>query len=236
MTPEYPTHTQPMADAGILAWENKYNYDLWRPVVGIREHDTCFGPEPSSAANNLSASCDPSWAATRRTGDELAGGTPTMASEHWPCNGGTTTQMKNFTPNFPAYPSGHASFGAAAFHTVELFYAKLGKSSADVVKDLRFVSDELNGRQRDNKGTVRPRHERKFSDLHDMLIENGLSRIYLGVHWSFDAFDTTGPVAIRWRRTAWTSHRRQDSSGPIDRIADLSRTAASSRPAGSRRV
>ena len=33
-----------MADAGILAWEEKYIHDFWRPVVGIREHDTSMGP------------------------------------------------------------------------------------------------------------------------------------------------------------------------------------------------
>jgi vanadium chloroperoxidase len=31
-----------MADAGILAWDQKYIHDLWRPVVGIREHDTSW--------------------------------------------------------------------------------------------------------------------------------------------------------------------------------------------------
>jgi vanadium chloroperoxidase len=33
-----------MADAGILSWEQKYIHDLWRPVVGIREHDPSMGP------------------------------------------------------------------------------------------------------------------------------------------------------------------------------------------------
>jgi hypothetical protein len=33
-----------MADAGILAWDQKYCHDFWRPVVGIREHDKSMGP------------------------------------------------------------------------------------------------------------------------------------------------------------------------------------------------
>jgi hypothetical protein len=54
---------------------------------------------------------------------------------------------------------------------------------------LDFVSDELNGISRDNKGTVRPRHVRDFPDgLWQMIEENGRSRVYLGVHWVFDAF------------------------------------------------
>lgn len=179
-----------MADAGILAWENKYFYDFWRPVVGIREHDTSFGPEPERSANNITNESDPFWLplgapATNSLSRELS-----RVTNHYPCNEGRSGLMKNFTPNFPAYPSGHASFGAAAFRATELFYKNLGKTSAGVVKGVGFVSDELNGVSRDNKGAIRPRHERRFKDLHEMIIENGMSRIYLGVHWSFDAFDT----------------------------------------------
>lgn len=54
---------------------------------------------------------------------------------------------------------------------------------------LDFVSDEYNGVNQDNRGTVRPRHVRNFpGGLWRMIIENGLSRVYLGVHWVFDAF------------------------------------------------
>lgn len=36
---------------------------------------------------------------------------------------------------------------------------------------------------------VRPRHRREFEDgLWQMIIENSLSRIDLGIHWSFDSF------------------------------------------------
>jgi hypothetical protein len=55
--------------------------------------------------------------------------------------------------------------------------------------DLEFVSDELNGVNKDNKGSVRPRHARNFQDgLWRMIIQNGRSRVDLGVHWIFDAF------------------------------------------------
>ena len=56
-----------------------------------------------------------------------------------------------------------------------------------------FVSDEFNGVSVDNKGTVRPRHDRDFpGGLWQMIIENATSRVFLGVHWIFDAFDFTG--------------------------------------------
>ena len=163
-----------LGDAGILAWEQKYCHDLWRPVVGIREHDEDFGPAaPHPPANANLADADPGW---------LPLGAPNTNSPG----------MKNFTPDFPAYPSGHATFGAAAFHITRMFY-KIGpkdKKKDKLLDGLEFVSDEYNGISRDNEGTVRPRHTRRFPDgLWGMILENAVSRVYLGVHWIFDAFD-----------------------------------------------
>ena len=102
----------------------------------------------------------------------------------------TNRIAKNVTPNFPAYPSGHATFGAAAFHITRLFYGVNAgdRKSDNLFDDLDFVSDELNGVNTDNKGAVRPRHVRYFPrGLWQMIEENGRSRVYLGVHWLFDA-------------------------------------------------
>src|SRR5215207_1648237 len=159
-----------MADAGILAWDQKYIHDLWRPVVGIREHDTSMGPT-GVGNNDIDDDCQPDW---------LPLGAPL-----------TNATGKNVTPNFPAYPSGHATFGAAAFHITRLFYGvAIGDKNPDTLfQDLEFVSEELNGANKDNKGTIRPRHVRKFDDgLWQMIEENGRSRVFLGVHWVFDAF------------------------------------------------
>ena len=55
--------------------------------------------------------------------------------------------------------------------------------------DIFFVSEEYDGNTQDNNGAVRPHHRRTFADgLWGMIIENGMSRVYLGVHWNFDAF------------------------------------------------
>jgi hypothetical protein len=89
-------------------------------------------------------------------------------------NGGS-----NFTPPFPAYPSGHATFGGSVFEILRSFYG------TDRIA-FSFMSDEFNGVTRDNKGNVRPRLTRPFSSLSQAEEENGQSRIYLGIHWAFD--------------------------------------------------
>jgi vanadium chloroperoxidase len=166
-----------MADAGILAWEQKYAHDVWRPVVGIREHDISMGPT-GVGGNHLTADSDPNW---------LPLGAPNT-------NGMTDkTPVKNLTPNFPAYPSGHATFGAAAFGVTRLFYGVTAPGADNLAKKqttpLEFVSEELNGINKDNRGAVRPRHVRTFPDgLWGMIRENSLSRMFLGVHWIFDGF------------------------------------------------
>ena len=147
-----------MADAGIAAWESKYFYRTWRPVLGIREADAGSGPSG------------------------LGDGNPdTHADETFSPLGAPASNLTgpNFTPPFPAYPSGHATFGGALFQTLRRFYGR-----DDIA--FSFVSDELNGVTRDHSGNVRPRVTRRFASLSQAEQENGQSRIYLGIHWSFD--------------------------------------------------
>jgi PAP2 superfamily len=156
-----------MADAGIAAWYWKYYYDVWRPVVGIREADAGWGPTGQGDGNNQTMG-DPFW---------LPLGAP-RSNPQEPKFGAAGS---NFTPNFPAYPSGHATFGAACFETAA---ALLCSTPEQICVD--FVSDEFNGKTTDNTGTVRPKYKDNFS-LRKAIAENNISRIYLGVHWDFDA-------------------------------------------------
>jgi hypothetical protein len=147
-----------MADAAMTIWESKYYYDFWRPITGIRESDPGTGPTELGDGNPDTAG-DPTFTPLGAPASNLSG--------------------PDFTPPFPAYPSGHAGFGGALFRTMCRFYG------TDQIA-FTFVSDEFNGQTRDNDGTVRPYRPRSFSNLSQAEEENGQSRIYLGIHWTFD--------------------------------------------------
>jgi hypothetical protein len=148
-----------MADAGSAVWESKFYYDFWRPVTGIREADAGTGPTGAGDGNSATIG-DPTFSPLGAPASNLASG-------------------KNFTPPFPSYPSGHGGFGGAVFQTLRNFYG------TDQIA-FTFVSDEFNGVTRDADGNVRPLIPRTFSSLSQAEEENGQSRIYLGIHWSFD--------------------------------------------------
>jgi hypothetical protein len=146
-----------IADATIVVWDTKYFYDFWRPVTGIREASRGTGPT-GLGDGNPDTRADPNWTPLGAPASNLTG--------------------PNFTPPFPSYTSSHAGLGSAMFQMMRRLY---GDSIA-----FTFVSDELNGITRDNRGRVRPRLPRNFSSLSQAEEENGQSRIYLGVHWQFD--------------------------------------------------
>lgn len=138
-----------MADTGIAAWDSKYFYQIWRPVVGLRASPT---------------------------GDATGSLTPNFTPLGAPAS---NTVGPNFTPPFPAYPSGHAAFGGAIFQVLRNFYGTDNLPFA-------LVSDEYNGVTKDANGNVRPFQPALFSKLSDAEEENGQSRMYLGIHWGFD--------------------------------------------------
>jgi hypothetical protein len=148
-----------MADAGISAWDTKFQDNFWRPITAIRESDPGTGPTGLGDGNPNTVG-DPNW-------------TPLGA----PADNGSGT---NFTPPFPAYDSGHASFGAATFTTLRNFFG-----TDDIAFSIK--SDEFNGINRDASGNVRPVVTRSFTSFTQAMQENAESRIYLGIHWQFDA-------------------------------------------------
>ena len=91
----------------------------------------------------------------------------------------TNTRGPNFTPPFPAYVSGHATIGGALFQILRHYYPD--------ATPFVFISDEWNGLNRDVDGKIRPLTPLRFRSLSEAESRNAESRVYLGVHWQFDA-------------------------------------------------
>lgn len=168
------------ADAGIAAWDSKYEYDLWRPIEGIRR---------ANEDGNPLTEADPTW-------EPL--GAPGNAT------------IPNFTPPFPAYVSGHATFGAATFKVLANFYR------TDNVT-FTLSSDEL------------PGVTRSYTSLSQASAENARSRIYLGIHWNYD--DSFGQAMGRKVANWTTSHELTPrggygGSGSIDSTGSVFATGA----------
>ncbi len=144
-----------MADAGVAAWEAKYFYLYPRPVTAIRAARPDNSPLTAPA---------PFW-------------TPLGA----PVTNAPAGRL-NFSPPFPAYPSGHATFGGALFEVFRSYWP----DAAD--QEFTFVSDEYNGFNSDpGSPTPRPRRPVTFPDFAKAEFDNAESRIFLGIHWKFDA-------------------------------------------------
>jgi PAP2 superfamily len=142
-----------MAEAAIGAWEAKFYYYYPRPVTAIRAATPATAPIHAPL---------PFW-------------TPLGA----PVSNGPAGRL-NFTPPFPAYPSGHAVFGGAVFQVLRRFF--------EDDPSFEFVSDEYNGQNHDpSEATDRPLTPVTFPSLTKAEEQNARSRIYLGIHWQFDA-------------------------------------------------
>ena len=165
-----------MADAGLAAWDGKYFFVYPRPVTYLREAD---------ADATLEGKADPLW-------------TPLGAQN----SNAPETRLGNFSPPFPAYPSGHATFGGSLFRAMALYFNSVVRKGIVVPSKtlplgvstdgfpFTFVSDEYNGH---NFGpgmtTPRKRVEAAFSSFNEAERLNADSRIYLGIHWIYDADD-----------------------------------------------
>jgi PAP2 superfamily len=145
-----------MGDSGVAAWDSKYFHNYWRPVTGVRRGDM--------------------------DGDATTVGNPT-----WKPFGASVINAavaEAFTPPFPAYPSGHATFGAAMANSLASVFGNNTRFT--------FTSDEYNGTGVDPKGDPRPLVPVRYRTLNEAQVENGRSRVFNGVHWEPD--DTEGQV------------------------------------------
>lgn len=170
-----------MADAGVASWDAKFNYDLWRPVTGIQQGDN---------DGNVLTVGDPNWRPLGAPGND-----PNAFTD-------------DFTPPFPAYVSGHATFGGVTYEILRQFYgtdllnytltsdemaagshvvAMSSLSPSDVMA-LRSAYGDAYVDAAVTAGQISIANKmRMFNSFSEAEFENALSRVYLGVHWSFDA-------------------------------------------------
>jgi hypothetical protein len=151
-----------MADAAVAAWDSKYHFQFPRPVTYIRANEELTIPGQKTKWFPLGAQLS------------------------------NSDQTYNITPPFPSYPSGHAVFGGALFGTLRQFI----KPTVTV----SFLSDEFNGKNKDVFNYVRCLQgidkltPTKFCAPREFTLdcaerENADSRVFMGVHWVFDADD-----------------------------------------------
>ena len=180
-----------MADAGIVCWEAKYRYQIWRPVIGIP--NALYRPDrdwrPFGAPRTNPAQFALGIDAQRLTALSMLGGgerssVGELAQDVLPYH------RACFTPNFPSYPSGHATFGSACFNMLKRVRAErepTRQDSSRIDNAGPFVSDELNGISIDNfRNAPRPYLPVNYTHIEQMIEDNNKSRLHLGVHWNFD--------------------------------------------------
>jgi PAP2 superfamily len=131
-----------MGDAGIVAWDAKFapNY------INLWRPESAV--QLADTDGNLVTREDRNWQ-------------PLSVN---PANG------EHFTPPFPAYVSGHATFGAAQAGIMRHYF---GTDN---------VTFEL-----DTDDPSVPYVKRRFNSFSSAALENGRSRVYLGVHYQWDA-------------------------------------------------
>lgn len=144
-----------MADAAVVAWDTKFSEEFWRPVTAIQSGGIDGNPLTEG---------DAEWTALGAPdgGDDEIG----------------------FTPQFPTYISGHATFGGALFGTLQHFYGTDDISFELTSRELEILLEDPE--LQEAYGISLDDATRTFSSFSDAMAENGRSRVYLGIHFDFD--------------------------------------------------
>lgn len=130
-----------LGDAGIVAWDAKYSTDL-----DLWRPETAI--READTDGNSATSQDTSWEPLSVMRDGIT----------------------RFSPPFPAYVSGHATFGATHAGIMRNYFG---------TDNVRFTLD--------TEDPSVPGVRRTFNSFSSAALENGRSRVYLGVHFQWDA-------------------------------------------------
>ncbi len=140
-----------MADAAVVSWDAKYetSLDLWRPETAIKEASTDGNPATRPYVDPAS-------------GNEL----------EWKPLSFDPAKGKHFSPPFPAYVSGHATFSAAHAAIMRRFFGTDNVTFTAGTEDPNLPAS--------------PPVTRTFNSFTAAALENARSRVYLGVHYQWD--------------------------------------------------
>ncbi|MBC6610455.1 vanadium-dependent haloperoxidase [Hymenobacter sp. BT507] len=140
-----------MVNASIVAWKAKYFWPNKNQPLRLWRPETAI--QRANEDGNPSTAADATW---QPLSAMLSG--------------------MRFSPNFPAYVSGHSTFAAAHAAAMRAFFGRDTIAFTATTEDPHALRDE-NGIRR----------TRRFSSFTQAALENGRSRVYLGVHYQFDA-------------------------------------------------
>ena len=148
-----------MSDAGVAIWESKYHYAFWRPVTGVRESDPGTGPSGLGDGNDDTLG-DPSFSPLGAPASNLDRG--------------------QLHPALPGVSLGPRRASAARCSR------RCAASTAPTPSPSPSSPTSSTASRSTTQGNPRPLLPRSFTSLSQAEEENGQSRIYLGIHWSFD--------------------------------------------------
>lgn len=137
------------ADAGIAAWDAKYSssYQAFWRPI--------TGIRQGEFDNNPDTAGDAGW-------EPLS---------HASVGGG------DYTPSFPAYISGHSTFGAATIEVLRQYFG-----TDNITFSLKTDDADLWALEGGDQNATWT-----YTNLTQASWDNAMSRIWLGVHWDFDA-------------------------------------------------
>ena len=164
------------ADAAIASWDAKFSTTSGgRSAPSTRRSASTAQAGHADGDPNTADDTDVAAARRRR---QQPGGT-----------------ADDFTPPFPAWTSGHATMGGAIFKSLELFY---GTNLVDEQSTASSATTHVRAPLREcgaDRGDSR--EFSTFTQDGPLALgtedspegENGMSRVYLGIHWIFDQTD-----------------------------------------------
>ena len=184
-----------MNDAGIAAWAQKYNTNLWRPVTAIRKCDTGGTAAGTVTWSSNFTTCDTAWTSLIATPPH-----PDYIAGHPAFSGAAATVLADFfgTDNISfASTSGYYCNGATSsqFDSNNLLVSCTNGTGASavvyLVSDASACATIVNGANSNGSPLICPITDTftSFSDASSGVNGSEFSRVVGGIHTPFAVID-----------------------------------------------